>query len=106
MKKEIILTVHNAGNNHRLALAEEDMASIKPNEAEILSVSFGENIFVIEGALSTYKKYGTLGAPEIYSWLKENDYNDYENNKNTKLIFTILVEDNNHYYELYKNQAV
>lgn len=26
MKKEIILTVHNAGKNHRLALAKEDIA--------------------------------------------------------------------------------
>ena len=71
MKKEIILTVHKSGgNNHRLALSKEDIDFIQPCTAKYLSVSLGEEMFNIEGAIRTYQNYGTLGCKEIYNWLK------------------------------------
>lgn len=107
MQKEIILTVHkSAGNNYRLALSTEDINIIKPDTVSDLSVSLGGKTFRIEGALDTYKEYGTIGSTDIYNWIRDNSYNIYTRNLNPKLIFTISIKGSKHHYELYKNQGV
>lgn len=107
MQKEIILTVHkSAGNNYRLALSTKDINKIKPKTVSDLSVSLGGETFRIEGALDSYKEFGTLGSTDIYNWIRDNGYNIYEKNKNPKFIFTISMKGSKHHYELYKNQDI
>lgn len=106
MKKEIILTVHKSGGeNHRLALSKEDISIINPSKAKNISISLGNGVIEINGALNTYKKHYNISSKEIYSWIKENGYNNYPKNKNTKLIFSVEIDDGTHHYELYSNQA-
>lgn len=102
---EIILSVHRINEqNSRLALSTGDINEIQPNTAERLFINLeGEDVEIVNG-LTTYHRYGTLNSSEIYQWIRDNDYNVYPTNQNTKLIFTVTVNRGIHKYSIYPNQ--
>ena len=106
MKKEVILTVHKIDDQHyRLSLSREDSSVIKPKSAQSISISLGNEVIEIDGALNTYKKHNNIVSTEVNSWISEKGYDNYLRNENTKLIFSVEINGDSHHYEFYNNQA-